>query len=223
MRPTSLVVPIGLALFATGCVSRSEHDAAKQQIADCERDKIAAQKSASDCEGRIDTESKRWDAIQSQLTSTLPETLKNFQDERTKIIQIVPEQVRNEVGKRLDRYFVNVSKQMERMEGKVEGLREQLDASRAQIAELSATTRSVDSKIEETHKAVLQEQGRLGDQKRKISELVGEIAEFDRNHVSCEKCKERIKLKSEGRSMLLAFHSQLIQRLQSLPNEAAKP
>ncbi len=214
---------LGVLFLFPGCVSRSQHDAVKQQVEVCERDKVAAQKSAADCEARVENESKRWDSIQTQLTSTLPDTLRNFQDERAKIIQIVPEQVRNEVGKRLDGYFVKVSRQMERMDGKMEGLREQLDASRAQISELSSATRSVDSKVEATHKAVLQEQGRIGDQNRRIAEIVAQIAEFDRNKVNCEKCKDRVKLKDEGRAALLAFHSELIQRVQALSTEGAQP
>ena len=162
------------------------------------------------------TESKRWDSIESQLTSTLPATLKDFQDERNKIIELVPQQVKKEVGGRLDRYFVNVSKQFDRMEGKIEGLREELASSRQQLTELNAATRSVDTKVDATHKAVLTEQTLRSDQHRKVTDIVALISDFDSNRVNCDKCKDRVKLKGHGREELLSFHSRLIKTLQEL-------
>src|SRR5688572_24649969 len=110
MKRTPYALASILAVAALGCVSRSEMDAAKVQLDTCERDKVAAQSSAQDCETRCDTESKRWSNIESQLTSTLPQTLRDFQDERAKIIQLVPDEVKKQVAGRLDRYFVNVTR-----------------------------------------------------------------------------------------------------------------
>jgi chromosome segregation ATPase len=210
-----------LVLPAVGCVSRSEMDAVKAQLDTCERDKVAAQKSSSHCDARLGTESKRWDAIESQLTTSLPQTLKDFQDERTKIIQLVPEQVRKEVGSRLDRYFVNVSKQFDRMEGKMEGLREALDASRTQVAELAAATKKVGSKVDETHEAVVAEHAKSGELRQGVGSVVTQIVEFDKTRINCEKCKDRIKLKGNGREQLLAFHADLIKRIQDLQGTTA--
>jgi hypothetical protein len=211
-----MLVPVAFAMIAAGCVSRAEHDQVVQQLQGCEQEKSSALKAVNDCQGQLQTESKRWDSIETQLTSTLPQTLKDFQDERAKIIEIVPEQVRSEVGKRLDRYFVNVFKQLERMEGKLELMREDLSASRAEVARLST---DVGSKLDATHKAVLGEHDRLAEQSRRVAEIIAIVAEFDRDRINCRDCKERLRLKDKDREQLLAFHSQLIQQVQMLETE----
>jgi chromosome segregation ATPase len=221
MKLVTRLLPVAAILTSAGCVSRAEMDAVKQQLETCDRDKVAAQKAQSDCDGRLTTESKRWDAIETQLTTSLPQTLAKFEDERTKIITIVPEQVRNEVGRRLDRYFVNVAKEFQRMDTKLDTLREELKAAHGELADLTRETRTVNSKLDQTHQAVIVEQTRSGDQHRKVAEIIATIAEFDRQRINCDKCKEKIKLKGKGKEQLLTFHSDLIQKVQGLSVEVA--
>jgi hypothetical protein len=123
------------------------------------------------------------------------------------------------VGRRLDRYFVQVSQQFERMEGKVEGLREELGSSRAEIVRLREVAQSVDARVQQTHDTVVADRARAADQGRKVADIISAIAEFDRDRINCSKCKDRIRLKGDGREQLLAFHTELIQQIQLLQTD----
>lgn len=228
-RTSRLLAVVLLPLAASGCVARSQLDAVKKEADTCQQDKATAQKTAADCQSRLEGESKRWDGIEAQLTSTLPQTLRDFQDERAKIIQLLPEEVKKQVAVRLDRHFVNMSRSFERMDGKVQELQGALDAARKQIAELATTTQSVDTRVQATHEAVVSGQhwiDRFDEQTRRSADIAASVLDFDRLRINCESCDDRIKLKGDGREHLLAFHQGLVKRLQapvSAPAPAATP
>lgn len=206
-----------LVALAAGCVSRGEHDAVKQQMDTCERDKVAAQSASRDCEARYQAANDRWQNIETQLTSTLPQTLQDFRDERDKIIELVPQQVRDEVAGKLDRYFGTVAREFKKMDSKLDTLNEQVTRSHSQMTDLvKDSTQAVDVKLTETHQAVIAERSRRQDRSRRIASVISEIAWFDQERINCKKCKDRLRFKGDSQAQLLAFHSKLIQDIQAL-------
>jgi len=69
---------------------------------------------------------------------------------------------------------------------------------------------------------VLVEQGRADQHQRRVSEVIATIAEFDRDRINCDKCKDKVKVKGKGKEQLLAFHSGLIEKVQGLNVAVAK-
>ena len=222
-RIASLVLLGSFVVLAPGCVTKSQFDEVKTQLDTCEKDKTASLATAAECQKRVESDAKRFDIIENSLTTVIPDTLKTFQEERTKIIQLVPSQVKAQVGAHFDRYATRVTAEFQKTNSKVDELQTALTQAQAKIAELTTLTQSVDTKVTATHEAVTTGQAKVTasvvDMRRAVSEITAQVVEFDTNRVNCEKCRDQIKFKGKGKEQILAFHSDLTKRLVALEGD----
>jgi hypothetical protein len=172
----------------------------------------------------MDKESKRWDDIERRYSDIMPEAVRTFEEERAKIIAVVPDQVRGEVTKRLDTYFVRVAKEFESLNLRVDGLQAQLVEANGSLKSLEQTTQTVDTHVKEAHAAVegkAAEQAaalqlRLDRQGKDAAAIVTSVTEWDREHVNCQPCTGQLRLKGDGKALVSEFHGKLVQQLTAL-------
>jgi chromosome segregation ATPase len=213
-----------LASLTIGCVSKKDYESVQQQLATCESDKKAAQDSASGFERRLDSDKERWESLNTSLGAVLPQVQADLETQRKEIIKLVPEQVRGEVGARLDRHFSSIASQLttvgKQMQEEVEGLKTQLTAAQAQITELRSQTTVVETKVDATHEAVTGDnhklEQRLADQGKRAQDLTAQITQFDTTYLTCADCPEKLKMKDTSREALLKLHADLLKALSSL-------
>ena len=217
------------AAAAVGCVSKKDYESLQQQLATCENDKKAAQDSASGFQRRLDSDKERWESLNAQLGTVLPQVQADLEQQRKEIVRLVPEQVRGEVGARLDRHFAKLAQTMtqvgEDVKAQVGGLEEQLASARAEIEQLKSQTSSVETKVDATHDALVGDNHRLEEriaaQGKQASGLVGRITTFDTTYLTCNDCPEKLKMKDASREALLKLHADLVKALTDLQGTAS--
>ena len=213
-----------LAAVTIGCVSKKDHEALQQQLATCETDKKAAQDASSGFERRLDSDKERWESLNTQLGTVLPQVQQDLEQQRKEIVRLVPEQVRAEVGSRLDKHFAKLAATMTQvgqdMQAQVASLDEQLTAARQEIQELKGQTSTVESKVDATHEALVNNnrklEQRLADQGSRAGALTARITAFDTSHLTCNGCPDKLKMKDSSREALLALHADLLKALSDL-------
>ena len=214
-----------LLLFAAvGCVSKKDYEALQGQLTTCEADKKAAQDASAGFERRLDSDKERWESLNTQLGTVLPQVQADLEQQRKEIVRLVPEQVRAEVGTRLDRHFAKLAATMtqvgEDMQAQVSALDQQLTAARAEIAQLKTQTTSVESKVDATHEALVGTnkglEDRLAAQGKRAEALVTRVTTFDTSYLTCNDCPEKLKMKDASREALLRLHSDVVKALSEL-------
>ena len=220
MKRTLGIALFTAALVATGCAKRSELDSVKEQLAACERDKAVADAKVAACESGMDQERQRWDAIETELKTVLPETVRSFEEERARLIALVPDEVKREVGERFDRYVSRMTKEFASVHQELQDMKTQLEGANVQLGDIKTTTTRIDTKVD-TNQADLADQnralhGRITEQGKIAEQVVAQILDFDKKHVNCKTCVTGIKMKDRTREVLSQFHGQLIQDLQEI-------
>lgn len=220
----SRAIAVLLAAATIGCVSKKDHEALQQQLATCEADKKAAQDSASGFQRRLDSDKERWESLNTSLGAVLPQVQQDLEQQRKEIVRLVPEQVRAEVGTRLDRHFAKLAATMTQvgqdMQAQVALLDEQLTAARQEIEGLKGQTSTVESKVDATHQALVTDnrklEKRLADQGARAGALTARITAFDTTYLTCSDCPEKLKMKDHSREALLGLHADLLKALSDL-------
>ena len=213
-----------LLIAATGCVSKKDYEAVQQQLATCETDKKAAQDAASGFQRRLDSDNERWESLNTQLGTVLPQVQADLEQQRKEIIRLIPEQVRGEVGTRLDRHFAKLAATMtevgENMQAQVAGLDAQLVEARAEIEKLQSQTTSVETKVDATHEALVGTNAalekKLAAQGKRAGDLVARVTTFDTQYLTCNDCPEKLKMKDSSREALLKLHGDVVKALADL-------
>ncbi|MDX1384778.1 MAG: hypothetical protein R3190_14090, partial [Thermoanaerobaculia bacterium] len=89
-----LLVPL---LCAVACGESEELVQTRALLEECRSDKVAAQGAASACEDRYAREVRQWEDMEAVVSEVLPQTLADFREEREEILELVPEEARQEV------------------------------------------------------------------------------------------------------------------------------
>src|SRR5690606_19689278 len=101
-----IAVALDVVMMSSACVSKSAYEQRQGQLDECKTDKTAAQDAASECEERFEREVSRWDDTDKALTEAVPQAMQQLQEEKEKILELVPEAARQEVRA----YFEDFSK-----------------------------------------------------------------------------------------------------------------
>lgn len=227
MSRTLMTAMLSAALFAGGCVSKSQFEEVEGQLAACEQEKAKGDAAVISWEQRFDRESKRWTEMEKSVTTALPRALSEFQEERQRIVKLVPEQVRGELQRYLDEYSGTVNKGFERMKMDNDEIKLQLAATEKALQIVSKDTKSIDANTQSIGKMI--DQSLAGERNKRerlaqdLTDLMNRIVEFDQTKINCKGCPERLKMRDKTKEEMLAFHQELMQDLATIQNSALVP
>jgi predicted nucleic acid-binding Zn-ribbon protein len=141
----------------------------------------------------------------------------DFEEERARIVKLVPQEIRAQVSDRLDKHFANVARDMMTMHDTLETVSRQLETANAELADIKTTSHSVETKVDATHAAVTAENerlsGLLSQQKKRANDLITAVHDFDKRHLDCVNCE---RIKGKGKDDLAAFHASVVEQLATL-------
>lgn len=211
------------SLALTGCVSKTDYEALQQQLTECQNDKRSAQDAATGLQKRLGDDDERWRNLQATLAA-FPDMQKDFEEDRKKILTMVPSEIRSQVGAKLDKHFADVTRRLTDMQRDVSDTNSQLTAAREEITALRGQTEGVAQKVDATNDAVLGENAELkralDAQRSEASQLVKKVTDFDANYLNCADCEERLKMKERSRDALRTLHGDLVTGLSKLQGPA---
>lgn len=220
-RFTSTAAPIVLALavFAGGCVSKSELESAQAELAACQEESARHAAETEAWQQRFDRAAERWTNIESSVVEAVPNALAEFDAERDRILELVPEQVQYEVSSYLDEYFGTLMSAFRNVQGDNKDIKLQLEATQKALAVVGQDTKQIGSAIDE---AVAAE----ADKRRAVAEgletIHARIGEFANQRVNCTDCPDRIKLNKKEREAVLGFHTELMREVATLQTEISQ-
>jgi hypothetical protein len=204
-------------VVGSGCVSKSRHQLLQAQVDECRQDKQKAQEAADFCERRFAKEIERWDDIQAVVEEALPQTIREFEAERTRILELIPAGVQQEVNDYLSGFSLAVARGFDELNGQNQKILTELSVYKASLEEVGVRTQSID----ETVTAQLQESNAARREAERsvakvTAELIDEIQEFERTFISDKSSRERLKLNRNQRETVALFHDELVRRLVDL-------
>lgn len=218
---------LAAALLAGGCVSKSQFEEVEGQLATCEQEKAKADAAVISWEQRFDRESKRWTEMEKSVTTALPRALSEFQEERQRIVKLVPEQIRTDLNRYLDDYSATVTRGFERMKADNDEIKLQLAATEKALQIVSKDTKSIDANTQSIGKMIDQtvsgERNKRERLAQDLTDLMNRIVEFDQTKINCKGCPERLKMRDKTKEEMLAFHQELMQDLATIQNSALVP
>lgn len=227
IAPVRFALLIALAALSTGCVSKKEYESLQLQLADkqkqvdeCLSDKKSAQDLASSMQRRLSSDDERFRNIEATLTTTIPEMAAEFEEDRKRILTMVPKEIRSQVGERLDAHFANVNTRLSTMQSSVTAMESQLSAAREELTALRGQTQGVSEKVDATNATLTGENAdlkkRLAAQSAQAATLVKAVTDFDATYLNCADCEERLKMKERSREALRSLHGDLVEGLAAL-------
>lgn len=224
--PRSLTPLLVTVLFVTaGCVSKSQYEAAQAELTQCQEEKAQAEAKVISWEQRFDREAQRWEVVGASVTEQLPRALNELHDERDRIVEMVPEQVRGEVTRYLDEYFATVMAGFDRLASDNSDIRMELTATRQVLESLGTDTRaisqSIDTTLQDERAKRHREQNKRDAVASQIAELVALVTEFDNTQINCKQCPDRLRLNRRERETISAFHSDLTTQLSKIQSFAS--
>lgn len=226
IAPRSLPPLLVAVLIATaGCVSKSEYEAAQAELTQCQEEKAQAEAKVISWEQRFDREAQRWEVVGASVTEQLPRALNELNDERDRIVEMVPEQVRGQVTKYLDEYFATVMAGFDRLASDNSDIRMELTATRTVLESLGTDTRaisqSIDTTLQDERAKRQQEQDKRDAVAAQIADVVALLTEFNNTRINCRQCPDRLKLNRKERETISAFHSELTTQLSQIQGFAS--
>lgn len=220
------VVVGGLSAGGTYYATKAQTEAAQAELVECQEAKVQAEAQVITWEQRFDRESTRWDTMEASIKDQLPKALTELHEERERIVEMVPDQVRNEVDGYLNEYFATVMSGFEALATDNQDIRLRLDATQRVLESLGQDTAAIQGSIDGALRKERTKRELERDQREEIAEKLGElvtvIAEFDTLRINCKKCPDKIKMGRKEREAVTGFHSDLTQRLSELQTETAR-
>ncbi|HEX9733498.1 MAG TPA: hypothetical protein VGG06_16120 [Thermoanaerobaculia bacterium] len=219
------VMLAAVLLAAVGCVSKSQYESAQAELAQCQEEKAQADAKVISWEQRFDREAQRWEVVGASVTEQLPRALNELHEERDRIVEMVPEQVRGDVTRYLDEYFATVMGGFDRLVADNSDVRMELTATRQVLESLGTDTRAISQSIDTTlrdERAKRQkEQDRRDAVAAKIADVVALVTEFDNTRIQCRQCPDRLRLNRKQSDTISAFHGQLTSQLSQIQSFAS--
>src|SRR5262245_11003965 len=189
------LIAILMSLLACGCPAKSEIDVVTGQLRTCKEEQLALQKEVRSGQEQVrEFKSRRNDCEQTLLT-TLPAAARTFHEEQEKVIALLPEAVRGEVGDQLTRYFAAVDKQfkgaqknndkilsdLREARNELNETRAELNEARSKLTEIATGVSSVEQKIDQSN--LIDE--RNSEISSAAHHLIVIIQEFDHSKINC--------------------------------------
>lgn len=218
-RTIPLWIGVTLALFATGCVSKKDHEALQAELTACQEATAEAEARVVAWQERFDRENEFWQDLQAEVGEAVPNALAEIDQQREEILAAVPDQVRGELEFYLDDYFSTVMKGFEQMQRNNDDVQLQLEATRKALEVVGSGTQEINTRIDT---ALADERARRDQVAHDLSDLVGQIVEFDQTRINCRGCGERLHLNRKERETILAFHAELMSDIADLERMARR-
>ena len=220
------LTPLMLVLVV-GCASRSELETVRALLDECRTDKSVAQDAAFSCQDRYDREVRRWEDTDALLAEVLPRAMQDFEKERRRIVELIPEQTRDEVEGYLDGLADGMARgfqvlkeeneavllQLEVAQTKLDVLGARTDSLGEQTASLGETAASISTHLEE---ALEERHQREIATRRALAGLVARIHDFDSEFINDRSSPDRLKLNRNQRETIKGFHDLLVTDLSGL-------
>ena len=230
-RRLRIATIVSLACLSAACVSKKEYESVQQQLADkqkqidaCTEEKAKAMDLASGMERRLKSDDERFRNIESTLTTTIPEMASEFEEDRKRILTMVPKEIRSQVGERLDTHFANVNAKMSSMQATMASMETELSGAREELTALRGQTQGVSEKVDAANATLGGENAdlkrKLDAQRAQASSLVKAVTDFDANYLNCADCEERLKMKEKSREALRTLHGNLVAGLSELQGKS---
>lgn len=215
--PVLLVSLLATAVLI-GCVPKAQLEESQALIATCEEEKAELDAQVARWSQRFDREGQRWQDIQQSVIDTVPAALAEFDAERERILEIVPEQVQFEVGTYLDEYFGSVMQSFSALQQESRDIKLQLETTNQVLEAVGADTRSIGTAIDD---ALAGEEAKREQITAGLTRLHDRLVDFDQKAFNCRKCPERITLNNREEEQIRTFHAELISELTALQQIAA--
>ncbi|MDH3743756.1 MAG: hypothetical protein OES47_01490 [Acidobacteriota bacterium] len=217
MTKRLITLSLMVLIFGSGCVSRSNHQTLEAQAEECRQDKQKAQEAAEFCERRFAKEIERWDDIQAVVEEALPATIREFETERARILELIPVGVQQEVDDYLSGFGKAVARGFDELNDQNEKILAELSVYKRSLDEVGVRTQSID----ETMTAQLQDANNARrEAERKVAAgakgLIDQIQEFEQTFISDRSSSERLRLNRNQRETITLFHDQLVLALVEL-------
>ena len=201
-----------VGLVAAGCVSKGDHQAILLQLEECRTDKTSAQEAAAACETRFDREIARFDTMDATLSDVLPAALNEFEDERARILEMVPVQVQDEVAAYMDEFSTTVGRGFQTLQQDNLEMMADLSQARTQLESLGVSSEDLGKRVAHIGTG-LAEQNALRSEAAAIAET---LREFDKNKIHCKDCPDRLRLNRKERETIANFHAEVMAQLNQL-------
>lgn len=213
MKKTWLFCSLVGLMLGSGCVSRTRYQDLETRLADCQQATATAEETARACEERYAREVERWDDIQTVVEEALPQTIREFEADRDRILEMVPSEVQGEVESYLSGFARAVARGFDTLHEQNEKILIELEVYKTTLEEVGVRTRSIDDTVSQK----LQEAaaGRQ-DAAAVAAEIIDEIQTFDRTYVSDKGSRERLRLNRNQRETVALFLDQVVRRLVEL-------
>lgn len=222
-----LIASLSTLILTTGCVSKSQYQEIEGKLATCEQEKAQTDAAVISWEQRFDREAKRWNEMEKSVTDALPRALTEFQEERQRIVALVPDQVRGEVEKYLQDYTSAVMKGFERLKEDNQEIKIQLLATQKALDMVSSDTKTIGADTKSIGKMIdtslSGERSKREALSKELADVINRIVEFDQTKINCKNCPERLKMRDKTKEEMLAFHQELMQDLSSIQTAASIP
>ncbi len=216
---TKRFISLSLVAFvlSSGCVSRSKHQVIEAQAEECRQDKQKAQEAAEFCERRFAKEIERWDDIQAVVEEALPQTIREFESERARILELIPAGVKQEVNDYLSGFAQAVARGFDELNNQNEKILAELGVYKQSLDEVGVRTQSIDdtvtAQLQEANRARREAEQQVAQTARR---LIDEIQEFETTYISDRSSRERLRLNRNQRETVSLFHDRLIRQLVEL-------
>lgn len=220
---TTLLVLISLG----GCVSKSDHQALQAELDACRQENAQAQADLINWQQRFDREEARWNQIGDSVAEAVPNVLTEMNEERERILNLVPEQVQSQVSGYLDEYFNTVMQGFDRLAQDNQDLGVKVLGLEKAIEVLGKDTRSIGQDTRAIGYAIGQS---LTDERDRRAKLVEDLAdinqlivEYDQTRLTCDGCPDRLRMRDKSRNAIVEFHQELMSDLSRLQVYASAP
>lgn len=221
MRAITVTCALAALLVSSGCVSRARHYSVEAELAECRSDKLAAQEASQFCNRRYAQEVERWDDIQEVVEDVLPQTVRDFEAERDRIVALMPEEVKREVESYLSSFATAVARGFDRLSEQNREILAELKVYQTGLDEVGVRTRSIDETVTaRLRDSQLQLEAAAADRRaaaRRVAQaandLIDEVQGFDQTYITDKDSRERLRLNRNQRETVALFHDQLVRQL----------
>lgn len=217
---------IVVAFGSIGCVSKQAYDQAQAQLEECRQDKVAAQNASTACEERFQREVSRWDDTDKALTEAVPQAMQQLQEERDKVLELVPEAARQEVRAYFEDFSKSVGRGFQSLQANQEALRAdnarilgELETAKLSLAAVGDRTQSIDTTLKGNLEDANRDRQRM---RSSAAELARMVQEFDQAYINEKGSDSRLSLSRKERETIINFHARVIASLTTLQADSPR-
>ncbi len=213
MTSRLLIVPMTLALLATGCVKKSAFEAKVAELAECKE-------RADEYEGLYQEAMEERKQTLVEAMDYLPTAAAELRQELDVKLQEVTAgldtRVRDQVREMLDRMAQEMAQGYRSLTEQNTQLQTQLTEARGVLDVVMQKTGTIERSVGEERVAMLRRRESV---MSKIDGLSSKVSSWKYSRVDCQGCPERLRLNDRERGEISQLHTEVIADLESLRNE----